>query len=314
MPPPRGRWSVRLPGARSRPGRAPGGPPSRGPAGPRGGRPSRSSPESGPPCSMFSVTTRSGRRRRRGLGGGGSRHRDDEGHAGKEAPDGLPLGGHALLPDGPAAGPCAVSSTSAWHTATRAAKARRRRDARQRSRSPGARGTCGIIEVHDDVRRPGNSRHARPSAAEPPGLRDGPVQPALPVLHAGGGVRLAQPRRSAHLRGDSAGGRGVHRAGGGQGAAHRRGASPAPRRGGPGRHAGVGSGRSRPGDDDQRRPPRGAGAGPPGGRAPPRHGEPRHLATGPLPPADAPQTTTPRCCEASRGPGRPGSQASSSTR
>ena len=45
-------------------------------------------------------------------------------------------------------------------------------------------------------------RSLRSAAAQPAHLGDRPVQPALPVLHAGDGLRVAAARERAHLRGD----------------------------------------------------------------------------------------------------------------
>src|SRR2546426_7806657 len=45
-------------------------------------------------------------------------------------------------------------------------------------------------------------RHLRPAAPQPAHFGHGPVQPALQVLHAGGGVHLAAARDHPLVRGD----------------------------------------------------------------------------------------------------------------
>ena len=138
----------------------------------------------------------------------------------------------------------------------------------------------------------------------------GPLQPPLPVLHARGGVRLAPAGRPAHLRGDPAvvevftelGVDKVRLTGG----------EPLLRRDLPDLVRMLArSRRQRPRDDDQRRPARRSGGGAPGGRAPPRHGEPGHAPPRALPRAHAAGRPRRGAARDRGGPGAglPGSQA-----
>src|SRR5207244_1755670 len=81
---------------------------------------------------------------------------------------------------------------------------------------PGAQGVTAIetwasdeVGVADVVR---GQPHAAPPAREPAAVRDGPLQPALPLLHAGGRLRVAAADLDPHLRGDRAAHRRVRRA------------------------------------------------------------------------------------------------------
>ena len=88
----------------------------------------------------------------------------------------------------------------------------------------------------------------RPAAAHAARVGDRSLQPALPLLHARGGVRLAAAGGSADLRGDrSARRRSSSALGVDAGAAHRRRAAAAPRSARP-RRAGS---RARPGLDER---------------------------------------------------------------
>ena len=101
----------------------------------------------------------------------------------------------------------------------------------------------------------------RPSptpAPQPAALGHRPLQPALQLLHAGGGVRVAAARGHPGLRRDRASGGRVRLAGREQGAPHRRRAAAPPGRDRSRAPAGGPAGHRRPGDDHQRRAARGA--------------------------------------------------------
>ena len=143
-------------------------------------------------------------------------------------------------------------------------------------------------------------RRARSPAPQPAPLGHRPLQPALPVLHAGGGVRLAAARRHPDFEEigalvDVFADLGVDkvRLTGGEPLLRRDlhrlvrllAAKPA---------------HPRPGHDHQRRAAGRAGAGAARGGPPPRHGQPRHAARPTASGRSPAATPTRRCSRASR--------------
>ena len=120
-------------------------------------------------------------------------------------------------------------------------------------------------------------RRARPPAPQPPDLGHRPLQHAVPLLHAGGGVRLAAARVDPHLRGA----RPARRASSPASASTRSGSPAASRCCATtcrrwsrccARHRGM----RRPRAHHQRHPARAGGGRAPRGRTPSGDGEPRH--------------------------------------
>ncbi len=126
-----------------------------------------------------------------------------------------------------------------------------------------------------------------PAAPQPPDLGHGPVQPALRLLHARGGLRLAAAAGHPPLRGDRPSRRRVHGTGRRPRPAHRRRAPRAPGPRPPRLDPLLEARPPRHRPDDQRGPARRAGGGPQGRGASPRHRQPRHARSRTLSRADA---------------------------
>src|SRR5579862_5089741 len=95
------------------------------------------------------------------------------------------------------------------------------------------------------------ARHSRPAAGQTAPFGDRSLQPALPLLHAGGRVSLAAAAGAAELRGTHRTGETVQRARGHRGAPDGRRAAAAARTAPPGGHAGDQYRHRRPGADHQ---------------------------------------------------------------